>query len=49
MLYRIDKEKNEGHLNSVNKILWHEETGYLFTAGDDKSIMIWEIKWENGK
>ncbi len=42
-LQRIDLEKNEGHKNSVNKIIWHPETGYLISAGDDRTIMVWEI------
>jgi WD40 repeat protein len=44
MLYRIDKEKNESHVNSVNKILWHEETGSLFSAGDDRAVMVWKVE-----
>ncbi len=42
-LQRIDHEKNEGHKNSVNKIIWHHETGYLISAGDDRTIMVWKI------
>ncbi len=44
VLLRIDKEKNEGHVNSVNKIIWHPETGQLISAGDDRSIMVWEVE-----
>lgn len=43
ILYRIDLEKNEGHKNSVNKIVWNNKTGQLISAGDDRNIMIWDI------
>ena len=39
---RISKENNEGHLNSVNKVLWADK--YLITTGDDRSIIIWEAE-----
>lgn len=43
-LYRIDKEKNDGHINSVNKLLWSNFNNYLVSAGDDRAVMVWEIK-----
>ena len=54
VLHRIDKEKNDGHVNSVNKIIWMDQSdprfqipsskgSLLATAGDDRSVMIWEI------
>jgi WD40 repeat protein len=45
-LYRIDKEKNEGHINSVNKLLWSKYENTLVSTGDDRSIMGWQIKME---
>jgi len=45
LLLRINKEKQEGHLNSVNKILWLEEG--LISAGDDRAIMVWELENKN--
>ena len=42
-LYRIDKEKNEGHINSVNKLLWTKYENTLVSTGDDRSIMGWQI------
>jgi WD40 repeat protein len=45
-LYRIDKEKNEGHINSVNKLLWSKYENTLISTGDDRSIMGWQIKFE---
>ncbi len=44
VIYRIDKLKNDGHVNSVNKILWHKESGHLITASDDRSVMVWKIE-----
>jgi len=41
-LLRIDKEKFDGHINSVNKIVWNEK--FLISAGDDRKIMLWDIK-----
>ena len=39
---RMDKDKYDGHNNSVNKILWMDD--YLVTGGDDRSIIIWELE-----
>ena len=44
VLHRIDIDKNEGHKNSVNKLLWHHESGYLVSGSDDRTIMVWEVK-----
>jgi WD repeat-containing protein 61 len=41
VLLRLDKEKFQGHLNSVNKVLWMEN-GILLSCGDDRSILAWE-------
>jgi WD repeat-containing protein 61 len=41
-LVRINKEVHEGHINSVNTILWNEYG--LFSAGDDRQIIFWEIE-----
>jgi WD40 repeat protein len=40
-LARIDLEKNGGHLNSVNKLLWMKNV--LLSAGDDRKIIAWRI------
>ena len=38
-LLRLDKEKYDGHKNSVNKVLW---TGnHLISAGDDRILIVW--------
>ncbi len=41
MLTRINNEKNNGHIHSVNKILWMKD--FLLTAGDDKKIIGWKV------
>lgn len=41
-LFRLDKEKFNGHLNSVNSILWLNNN-ILVSAGDDRSIIVWQI------
>jgi WD40 repeat protein len=38
---RINKENFEGHVNSVNKLMWTEN--YLLSTGDDRSVMVWEV------
>jgi WD40 repeat protein len=44
LLVRINKENYEGHANSVNKLLWSRHNNYLVSTGDDRAIMVWEIK-----
>ncbi len=41
LLKVIDKEKNEGHVNSVNKLLWSNYKDYLISASDDRSLAVW--------
>ena len=43
VLARIDKEKNEGHVNSVNTLQWMSDE-VLLTAGDDRSIIAWKVE-----
>jgi len=41
----IDKARNDGHINSVNKVLWvNKDT--IITGGDDKQIMMWKLEKE---
>lgn len=42
LLVRINKEKQEGHVNSVNKLLWSTFKNYLISTGDDRAIFVWE-------
>lgn len=41
ILVRINKENYEGHINSVNKLLWTDR--YLISTGDDRSTIIWTV------
>jgi WD40 repeat protein len=41
LLLRINKEKQDGHVNSVNKVIWTKEG--LVSTGDDRAIILWEI------
>lgn len=41
LLLRINKEKQEGHINSVNKVIWTEDG--LVSTGDDRAIILWQI------
>ena len=43
IIKRIDKDKHEGHNNSVNKLLWSSYKDYLISTGDDRMVMVWEI------
>lgn len=43
LLLRINKEKQEGHLHSVNKVIWTKEG--LVSAGDDRAIILWDIEY----
>jgi WD40 repeat protein len=42
LLKVIDKEKHNGHVNSVNKLLWLENNT-LISCSDDRSVMVWEV------
>jgi WD40 repeat protein len=42
LLKVLDKARNDGHLSSVNKILWHNSQQFI-TCSDDKTIMMWEL------
>lgn len=42
LLLRINKEKQEGHINSVNKVIWTKEG--LVSTGDDRAIILWDIE-----
>jgi WD40 repeat protein len=43
VLIRLDKEKFDGHRNSVNKIIWMEHPHGLLSTGDDRSVMSWSV------
>lgn len=40
-IQRLDKEKNDGHINSVNNCIWlNADT--LVSCSDDRSVIVWE-------
>ena len=41
LLSRINHEKNNGHMHSVNKVLWIKDV--LLSASDDKKIIGWNV------
>ncbi len=43
-LLRISSEKQEGHINSVNTLFWNTVPSCLVSAGDDRSLLVWEVK-----
>lgn len=42
VLARLEKEKLDGHTHSVNTMTWMNDNIFL-TAGDDRSIIAWQI------
>lgn len=46
LLKVLDKHRHAGHGNSVNKLLWMNYHDLLVTCSDDRSISVWEIKFE---
>ncbi len=42
LLKEINSLKNEGHVNSVNRLLWLDND-HLISTGDDRTIIIWKI------
>ena len=46
LLKVINKIKNGGHLRSVNNLLWNNN-GTLISAGDDSTLIVWEINLES--
>lgn len=46
LLKVIETVRDQGHLNSVNRLFWSTFNDYLVSCGDDRSIMIWDINSE---
>ncbi len=44
LLKVIDAEKFGGHINSVNKLFWSRWNNCLISCGDDRSVMVWDIR-----
>jgi len=45
-LLRISIDNTDGHTHSVNKLLWSAYKNYLVSAGDDRTIRIWDVSAE---
>ena len=45
VLLRIDKDKHQGHLNSVNSLHWIPNTNLIASASDDRAVMLCEIEF----
>lgn len=45
LLKVIETVRDQGHLNSVNRLFWSTFKEYLVSCGDDRSIMIWDIEY----
>ena len=43
LLLRISPGEQDGHTNSVNKLMWSNYNNYLLSTGDDRTIKVWEI------
>ena len=41
LLKVIETIRDSGHINSVNRLLWMEDT--LISSGDDRSIILWKV------
>jgi len=46
LLKVVDKQRYQGHSNSVNKLLWMKFDDLLVSCSDDRSIGVWEIHFE---
>lgn len=44
ILSRINKEQYDGHIHSVNKLMWITYKNLLISTGDDRKIMLWAIE-----
>ena len=46
LLKVIDKARYAGHGTSINKLYWSAEYQYLIAASDDRTLTIWNIKFD---
>lgn len=44
VLLRIDKDKHQGHVNSINSLFWLPNSNQVASASDDRAVMLWEIE-----
>ena len=43
LLKVVEGVRDQGHLNSVNRLLWSDFNNYLVSASDDRSMIIWKV------
>ncbi|MEZ4956563.1 MAG: WD40 repeat domain-containing protein [Saprospiraceae bacterium] len=43
LLKVLELNRDGGHLNSVNRLLWHEHEKTLVSCSDDRTIILWNI------
>lgn len=43
LLKVLETVRDQGHLNSVNRLFWTNYNDYLLSCSDDRSIIIWDI------
>ena len=43
LLKVIDFEKFQGHVNSVNQLLWSKHNNHLISCSDDRRLIVWDI------
>lgn len=43
LLKVLESVRDNGHLNSVNKLFWAGYKNYLISASDDRSMIIWKV------
>jgi WD40 repeat protein len=43
LLKVLDTVRSGCHVNSVNRLLWHDYHNYLISASDDRSMIVWDF------
>lgn len=41
LLKVLDRHKLQGHINSVNRLYWHQD--YLVSVSDDRTVKLWKV------
>jgi WD40 repeat protein len=42
-LLRVERKTHKSHTHSVNKLIWQQQTKLLWSVGDDKRILGWDM------
>lgn len=43
LLKVLETVRDQGHLNSVNRLLWSDYQDFLISGSDDRSLIIWQV------